>query len=64
MDVSALKQLGLEYPLNVSIKVKTDHTKYCLIATHGGLEKSDPWRVASVSSTTQRVDTANSCGGR
>ena len=64
MDAAALKQLGLEHPANVVVKVTTDHTGYCLTAVHGGADEADPWRTASVDSKLQSVEPGDSCGGR
>ena len=52
MDLKSLKREGLRIPKPISVKLTTDHTGYCITATHEGAWPSDPWEVATASSAS------------
>ena len=57
----ALEKRGLEIPKSVDLKLTTDHKGYCIRADNSGLDSSDPWSAATVSSGIAGVSKSDDC---
>lgn len=56
-----LEQEGLRLDEDVVIKVRADHTGFCLIAINGRLPSIHPWATGTISSAATEPSSADRC---
>ena len=61
LDVKGLRREGLQLPASVSLRVRTTHTSFCIVAANEALPSIHPWARASVSSRDPSPSSHDGC---
>ena len=61
LRLNDLRKAGLELPDEISMKVRTDHTSYCIEVTNKALPSIHEWREATATSRAPGPDPSDRC---
>ena len=61
LEAKDLRREGFDAPSDISIRVETDHTSYCIRATSSELPSINPWAKATLSSDDRVPDPEDRC---